>query len=692
MSGMNNTVLDILGLPVDFLEAIPGGYHLCEDDPEKGYPFVYVSDRFLEIVGWTREEIGERFGNRYSPMVHPDDFEPGHAFFCDRTDLKEPMTRDRAFRILGKDGYVWISSTAKKYVKDGKSYVQAIHTSIDMFVDREEQVKQKLQETMDEVGQINEELKTQLEIIRTVSKVYHAIYYIDMRDYSFVELGLTLDGINSVIGERGEAQKAFANMCCYLVDDDHRESIRAFTDVTTLQERLRDDHWISSQFIGPHTGWAEGIFIPADRDENGDCRHVIWAVRNIQEEMLRRQEMEAKLLRKNQEYANLLEIEKERTSVISSMANVFYCIYYIDMNDYSFVELGKTTAELGDFIGQRGNAARAFLEVGKNLIREEDSESFIAYTDLSTLDQRLENKDWISHQYFGNYSGWSEGLFIAADRNEDGSLRHVVYAARGINEQKIASIKMNAILEAASQEYHTIWLVDQNTHEMELIRSNGRNTIQNALAMAKDDTNYDRMLLWYVDRYVTAEDQERVTEACSTDVVMREIEGTPVYVVNYKRVNDQGNVAYHQMAFSKVTDFGFTLAFRDIDLMMREEQEKQRILEDALNSAEAANTAKTTFLFNMSHDIRTPMNAIIGYSQLMKKKLTDPQMLDYQEKIEQSGELLLSIINNILDMARIESGKVNLDENCARISDLAKSILTVFLPEAEKTALNWNMR
>lgn len=65
----------------------------------------------------------------------------------------------------------------------------------------------------------------------------------------------------------------------------------------------------------------------------------------------------------------------------------------------------------------------------------------------------------------------------------------------------------------------------------------------------------------------------------------------------------------------------------------------------------------------MSHDIRTSMNAILGYSQLMKKELTNPKLVDYQEMIEQSSQLLLSIINNVLDMARVESGKMDLDEN-----------------------------
>ena len=107
--------------------------------------------------------------------------------------------------------------------------------------------------------------------------------------------------------------------------------------------------------------------------------------------------------------------------------------------------------------------------------------------------------------------------------------------------------------------------------------------------------------------------------------------------------------------------------------------------------AEKANAAKSDFLFNMSHDIRTPMNALLGYSELMKRELTDPKLLDYQEKMEQAGNLLLSIINNVLDMARIESGKMELDENYVKIRDIYQGVYKIFQAEAEKKGIHLEM-
>ena len=110
-------------------------------------------------------------------------------------------------------------------------------------------------------------------------------------------------------------------------------------------------------------------------------------------------------------------------------------------------------------------------------------------------------------------------------------------------------------------------------------------------------------------------------------------------------------------------------------------------LEIALKKAEDASLAKTRFLNNMSHDIRTPMNAVLGYAQLMKDELKENELSEtseHLEKLQQSGNLLLSIINNVLDMARIESGRMEIDKNYIQVEDIWKDLFEVFDDEAKK--------
>ena len=116
----------------------------------------------------------------------------------------------------------------------------------------------------------------------------------------------------------------------------------------------------------------------------------------------------------------------------------------------------------------------------------------------------------------------------------------------------------------------------------------------------------------------------------------------------------------------------------DVTEIVRTEQEKQKALSDALTAAERANRAKTVFLNNMSHDIRTPMNAIVGFTGLAASHIDQPELVkDYLQKISVSSQHLLSLINDVLDMSRIESGKVTIEEGDVHLPDVIQDLRTI---------------
>lgn len=121
-------------------------------------------------------------------------------------------------------------------------------------------------------------------------------------------------------------------------------------------------------------------------------------------------------------------------------------------------------------------------------------------------------------------------------------------------------------------------------------------------------------------------------------------------------------------------------------------QESEQELKHALTQAESANAAKTTFLNNMSHDIRTPMNAIIGFTELASSHLDQPEKVrDYLGKIGMSSEHLLSLINDVLDMSHIESGKVTLQEKPLHLPTLMEDLSTMIRPSLEEKKIDFRM-
>lgn len=124
----------------------------------------------------------------------------------------------------------------------------------------------------------------------------------------------------------------------------------------------------------------------------------------------------------------------------------------------------------------------------------------------------------------------------------------------------------------------------------------------------------------------------------------------------------------------------------------KEESIQQQKLKDAVIAADAANEAKSTFLFNMSHDIRTPMNAILGFAEIGRKNLQNPQKLDECfNKIQISGGKMLSILDNVLELSRIESGKTVVEETAVEAGSVIDACLTMINPELEKKNLQFSV-
>ena len=145
------------------------------------------------------------------------------------------------------------------------------------------------------------------------------------------------------------------------------------------------------------------------------------------------------------------------------------------------------------------------------------------------------------------------------------------------------------------------------------------------------------------------------------------------------------------LLISLMTAFIIMIVYLQFRMQRYREQIHETELEKAVYEAKSANEAKTRFLFNMSHDIRTPMNAIIGFAELLEKHIDErDRALDYIGKIKSSSEFLLSLINYVLETARIESGKTSLKKEVRCVSGLIESLADIFEPEVRKKGLTYS--
>ncbi len=195
------------------------------------------------------------------------------------------------------------------------------------------------------------------------------------------------------------------------------------------------------------------------------------------------------------------------------------------------------------------------------------------------------------------------------------------------------------------------------------------------------DISLNESMERYIQTCVYQDDRDMMRQAFLHGHLKDDLLEKKTYYINY-RTFCNGQLKYYQIKLvlvdRKSEHQGAVLGFRSVDEETRRELEKKALLEDALMQANRASKAKSVFLSNMSHDIRTPMNAIVGFTALALTHIEQKELVEeYLKKIMTSGNHLLSLINDILDMSRIESGKMHLDEKRCSLPDILHGLRNI---------------
>ncbi len=251
-----------------------------------------------------------------------------------------------------------------------------------------------------------------------------------------------------------------------------------------------------------------------------------------------------------------------------------------------------------------------------------------------------------------------------------------------------------AIVEALSRDYVNVFAVSEQSETAKIIKLEGYVT-EGLKKDSAEEYNYSTILENYIGTRVHPDDREELTQVLSLENVRKELSDDGEFMGSY-RILDSGEVHHFQYTYLKIEDNdighgGFILVgFRNIDEVIKKEQEQKNVLSEALAQAQYANKAKTTFLNNMSHDIRTPMNAIIGFTSLAVSHIDNQeQVSDYLGKIITSSNHLLSLINDVLDMSRIESGKVKIEEKEVSLPEIMHDLRTIVQADVKSKQLEF---
>ena len=257
---------------------------------------------------------------------------------------------------------------------------------------------------------------------------------------------------------------------------------------------------------------------------------------------------------------------------------------------------------------------------------------------------------------------------------------------------------LDSMITAMASDYRSVYHVDIDADDAVCYRADPNDPNQ---PLEGTHFPYLKWIREYGDLYVDEEYRENFRSFSNPDNIRAALATRDIIAYRYLARRD-GTDYYEMLRMAGVRHpkdrddnivHAIGLGFTDIDAEMRESLAKNRALSEALKAAEEANIAKTAFLSNMSHEIRTPMNAIIGLDSLaLQNEAIPSETREYLEKIGESAHHLLGLINDILDMSRIESGRLVIRKEEFSFRNMLEQINTMVMSQCEEKGLNYECR
>lgn len=245
------------------------------------------------------------------------------------------------------------------------------------------------------------------------------------------------------------------------------------------------------------------------------------------------------------------------------------------------------------------------------------------------------------------------------------------------------------IFNALSRDYLNIFLVDGDTDTAKILKLDGY--VTTGLVNNPDIVYpYQATCEQYISERVHPDDQKIMRDAMKLERVLQELAEKKEYVSAYKTLVN-GEVHYYQFKYMRSETTKHIIAgFQNIDALITKERKVQEKLELALKAEEQSNQAKRVFMNSMSHDIRTPLNAIVGYTTLAASHIEDKDAVKkYLSRITTAGSHLIALINDVLEMNQIESGNIQMDDLPVYVPDTIEELKAIMQASVSEKNLNF---
>ena len=609
---------------------VPGGAFRCRFNAD--WDVLSANDGLFQFLGYTREEFAA-MGNKMSSVIYEDDKAPMIPIL--QAQLQHGNTIENTNRLVCKDGVIkWISIHATLFTEvDGQQYFYCVFVDITAQKEAEKQLRES-----DERYRV------------AVAGAGVNVWEYDFAHKCIIQSDGTM--------EKHGFDRVVTNVPQSLIDNGYvsPEDQLAFLEMYQKMERgespVTGDFWVNSE--NRNGRWCERIYYSVICDDNG---HPVKAYGSSQD--VTAFKIAEKRYQEEISYRNRLS-----ESVIAACCVNLTGLYVEELRVGSGESIAKQHRDAVDY----EDRVRVFAY---DLTLTDEQKRALSPGGLLERYERGEETfetEFIAQLTKGNFI-WVRCRVNILKRPDTNDIVAFFYN-EDVTQEKTLSGIVDSVVKT---DYEFVSRIDVGSGKYTAI---SREDVETPFLIQAD---YDAELKKYIAYSTDAAIAKKIYQDLNIENIVRELETKPVFIYETNEKNKNGVARRKQLHYFYLNkEAGFILATRtDIDDIVKKEQQKQETLEKAVH-------AKSEFLSRMSHDMRTPMNAIIGLSSLAMDTDASSETKDYLEKINASGKYLLGLINDTLDMSRIESGKLTLNPEPYPGHEFAQMLRNLICPKAEQ--------
>lgn len=633
------------------LNAIPAGIGVIRLDSDGHVESEFFSEGFASLTGMTQHEAWKLYGEDAMSGVHPDDKEwlgkELGEFFDSEKDSVSLVYRLQ----YGKSGYVTVrNNLTMMKSEDGVKRGYAVYQDMTQELKEREILRQKYQERMMQ------------HYCTSGSDVLVVGHCNVSRDRVIKMIDYTGTGVMETWGE--ERETFFKNVSQMVEDEKERQVfLQKFLNDSALREYHEGHTELTHQVFFHLPSEKYGRYVQfmvklMEEPDTGDITGIL-TITDVTEQTIK-ERMTQKQISEGPSLIIDVDLHHDRHAIVSGseltqppkwsecyskyMSRVFWAS--ITEHDRDYVRRMLEPEYMLRRLNDEGTYAFSYV------LSEKDGDNMVMNMSVQAADLRL-GRVWLI----------------------------ITNITDSMQEQK-------KLLNVITHTFDKLMIVNVTTkHFMEY-------TVQmvkeNMLPFESDD--YEECLRQREQYFEAGEDGRTIAQRLALPALRSGLEEYPKGYDFVLPCHEDNLLCYKQFSVLWGDDSYRTICIvrADVTEMVEKERQSRDALKEALVMAERANDAKSTFLFNMSHDIRTPMNAIIGFTDLAEKYIDDKEAVKrYHSKIKSSSDILLKIINDVLDLARIESGKTNLELEVTDVREEIEGIKDMFSAGMQKAGIRF---